>query len=90
MSNYLKLRDDMTLGIKVSQPPSQYVWKNNPLSSASIIADNQAGFKSLPIPNQYQPVGSDKPYAFSYQGCCDVILPKSEEYKNLKQVIFSP
>jgi hypothetical protein len=90
MSNYLQLRDDMTLGIKVSQPPSQYIWKNNPLSSSSIIADNQAGYTKPDVPNQHQPIGADKPYEYSYQGCCSVNLPKSEEYKNLKQVIFSP
>lgn len=89
MSNYLNLRDDMTLGIKISQTPSQYVWKNNPLSESSIIASNEAGYKTE-VNNENKKKIEEKPYEYSYQGCCNITLPVSEQYKNLKEVIFSP
>ena len=89
MSNYLNLRDDMTLGIKVMQKPSQYVWKNNPLSESSVIASNESGYITEDNKPLHQ-IKKEKPYEYSYQGCCNVTLPVSEQYKSLKEVIFSP
>jgi hypothetical protein len=87
--SYATLKDNFTMNIQVVQPPSIYVYKNNPLTSTNIIASNVAGIDKTVAPKVKNDI-YDKPYEYVYQSCCSIITPSSSEYKQTREVIFSP
>ena len=94
MSHYATLKENFSLNIAVPQRPTVFTYKDNPLSVEAIIDSNVAGIdKSTPNTiksDKYTNPSQNEAYKYVYQSCCGIITPKSPEYIETKQVIFSP
>lgn len=95
MDSYATLKQSRDMDITLLQKPSYFQFKNNPLSSDSIIASGVAGItKPNPQPSidkvkEVYPKG-ESPYEYMYQSSCCITLPKSPEYQATRQIIFAP
>lgn len=89
--SYTTLRDNLLMDPSVSQIPSPYFWKDNPLSNNPLITSNLAGIqRPISVYKSQTQILPDKPYEYAYQTCCNLNLPKSPEYTKLREVIFAP
>lgn len=96
MDTYATLGQARNMDITVVQQPSYIQFKNNPLSNQSIIASNVAGITNNPQPSidavkpRYPDTDDLKPYEYSYQSCCSIILPRSPEFVKTREIITQP